>query len=147
MLVILLIQDRGIASTASAQKWLAIIVLVPLLLVGLVPIFTGAINWMNVTNLVPPTAAYSGVDGAWTNGGWTLFLGGLYIAAWSTYGFETAVCYTAELKDPRRDTFRAIFYSGLLCMRVLLPDPLFVSGRSGTRGHAGGGHRGRHGRR
>ncbi|MEO8240809.1 MAG: amino acid permease, partial [bacterium] len=58
MLVILLIQERGIAGTAVAQKWLAIIVLTPLLLVGLVPILTGAINWMNVTNLVPPTAAY-----------------------------------------------------------------------------------------
>jgi amino acid transporter len=76
-------------------------VLIPLLLVGLVPILTGSINWMNVTNLVPPTAAYSGVNGEWNIGGWTLFLGGMYIAAWSTYGFETAVCYTRELKDPK----------------------------------------------
>ena len=121
MLIIFAIQHRGIASTASAQKWLAIIVLVPLLLVGLVPIFTGPIDWANVTGLVPPTAAYSGVDGTWNIGGWTLFLGGLYIAAWSTYGFETAVCYTRELKNPKTDTFKAIFYSGLLCMRVLLP--------------------------
>lgn len=81
MLIILMIQERGIASTASAQKYLAIIVLVPLLLVGLVPLLTGSINWMNVTNLVPPTAAYSGVDGEWNIGGWTLFLGGMYIAA------------------------------------------------------------------
>lgn len=50
-----------------------------------------------------------------SNGGWTLFLGGLYIAAWSTYGFETAVCYTRELKNPKTDTFKAIFYSGLAC--------------------------------
>ena len=112
MLIILAIQHRGVASTASAQKWLAIIVLTPLLLVGLVPIVTGSINWMNVTQLTPPAA---GPQGEWTLGGWTLFLGGMYIAAWSTYGFETAVCYTRELKDPRRDTFRAIFYSGLLC--------------------------------
>ena len=89
MLIMLAIQHRGIASTASAQKVLAIIVLVPLLLVGLVPIFTGAIDSANVTHLLPPTAAYSGVDGDWSIGGWTLFLGGLYIAAWSTYGFET----------------------------------------------------------
>jgi amino acid transporter len=60
MLIILMIQEKGIASTASAQKWLAIIVLVPLLLVGLVPILTGAINWMNVTNLVPPSASLFG---------------------------------------------------------------------------------------
>ncbi len=134
MLVILTIQHRGIASTATAQKWLAIIVLVPLLLVGLVPIFTGAIDTMNVTNLLPPTAAYSGVDGEWNIGGWTLFLGGLYIAAWSTYGFETAVCYTRELKDPKTDTFRAIFYSGLLCCVFFFIIPFAFQGVLGQEG-------------
>ncbi len=134
MLIILFIQEKGIASTASAQKYLAIIVLVPLLLVGLVPLFTGAINWMNVTNLVPPTAAYSGVDGDWSIGGWTLFLGGLYIAAWSTYGFETAVCYTRELKDPKTDTFRAIFYSGLLCVVFFFLIPFSFQGVLGQEG-------------
>ncbi len=139
MLIILAIQHRGVAQTASAQKWLAIIVLVPLLLVGLVPIFTGAIDWMNVTNLVPPTAAYSGVDGEWNVGGWTLFLGGMYIAAWSTYGFETAVCYTRELKDPRRDTFRAIFYSGLLCAVFFVLIPFSFQGVLGQEGMLAGG--------
>ena len=134
MLIMLYIQERGIASTASAQKWLAIIVLVPLLLVGLVPIFTGAINMSNVTNLLPPTAAYSGVDGEWNVGGWTLFMGGLYIAAWSTYGFETAVCYTRELKDPKTDTFRAIFYSGLLCCVFFFIIPFSFQGVLGTEG-------------
>jgi amino acid transporter len=134
MLLILLIQHRGIAQTASAQKVLAIIVLVPLLLVGLVPILTGQINSINVTNLLPPTAAYSGVDGTWNLGGWTLFLGGLYIAAWSTYGFETAVCYTSELKNPRTDTFKAIFYSGLLCCVFFFLIPFSFQGVLGTSG-------------
>ncbi len=134
MLIILAIQHRGVAQTASAQKWLAIIVLVPLLLVGLVPILTGAINTMNVTNLLPPTAAYSGVDGEWNIGGWTLFLGGMYIAAWSTYGFETAVCYTRELKDPKTDTFRAIFYSGLLCAVFFFLIPFAFQGVLGQEG-------------
>ena len=134
MLIILMIQERGIAGTAVAQKWLAIIVLVPLLLIGLLPLFNGSINWMNVTNLVPPTAAYSGVNGEWNVGGWTLFLGGLYIAAWSTYGFETAVCYTRELKDPKADTFRAIFYSGLLCMVFFFLIPFSFQGVYGIEG-------------
>lgn len=134
MLIILFIQEKGIASTASAQKYLAIIVLIPLLLVGLVPLLNGSINWMNVTNLVPPTAAYSGVDGEWNIGGWTLFLGGLYIAAWSTYGFETAVCYTRELKDPKTDTFRAIFYSGLLCVVFFFLIPFSFQGVYGVEG-------------
>ncbi|OYU39678.1 MAG: amino acid permease [Pseudorhodobacter sp. PARRP1] len=131
MLIMMVIQHRGIAATASAQKVLAVIVLVPLLLVGLVPIFTGSINSMNVTGIVPPSAPYSGVNGAWNIGGWTLFLGGMYIAAWSTYGFETAVCYTAELKDPKRDTFRAIFYSGLLCILFFFLIPFSFQGYYG----------------
>lgn len=134
MLIILRIQHGGIASTANAQKWLAIIVLVPLLLVGLVPILTGQIASANVTNLLPPSAAYSGTDGAWNIGGWTLFLGGLYIAAWSTYGFETAVCYTSELKDPKTDTFKAIFYSGLLCCVFFFLIPFSFQGVLGTQG-------------
>lgn len=135
MLIIFAIQHRGIASTAAAQKVLAIIVLVPLLLVGLVPIFTGAIQSANVTALVPPTASYSGVDAAgWTLGGWTLFLGGLYIAAWSTYGFETAVCYTRELKNPKTDTFKAILFSGLLCCVFFFLVPFSFQG---VLGHSG----------
>lgn len=134
MLIMLAIQHRGIATTASAQKVLAVIVLVPLLLVGLIPIVTGEINTMNVTGIVPPTAAYSGVNGSWNVGGWTLFLGGMYIAAWSTYGFETAVCYTAELKDPKRDTFRAIFYSGLLCIVFFFLIPFSFQGVYGLSG-------------
>jgi amino acid transporter len=106
---------------------------VPLLLVGLVPILTGAIklderDQSRAADGRPiPALMANG-----TIGGWTLFLGGLYIAAWSTYGFETAVCYTRELKNPRTDTFKAIFYSGLLCCVVLLPDPLRLPGRSGA---------------
>ncbi|MDE2445088.1 MAG: APC family permease [Alphaproteobacteria bacterium] len=134
MLIMFAIQHRGIASTATAQKWLAIIVLTPLLLVGLVPIFTGAIQSANVTGLVPPTAGYSGVDGTWSLGGWTLFLGGLYIAAWSTYGFETAVCYTRELKNPKTDTFKAIFYSGLLCCLFFFLVPFAFQGVLGQAG-------------
>ncbi len=134
MLLMLAIQHRGIASTAKAQKLLALVVLIPLFLVGLVPILTGAIDTMNVTGLVPPTAAYSGVDGTWSNGGWTLFLGALYIAAWSTYGFETAVCYTSELKNPKTDTFKAIIYSGLLCCVFFFLIPFAFQGVLGQSG-------------
>jgi amino acid transporter len=134
MLIIFAIQHGGIASTAVSQKWMAIIVLVPLLLVGLIPIFTGAIQSANVTGIVPPTAGYSGVDGAWDIGGWTLFLGAMYIAAWSTYGFETAVCYTAEFKNPKTDTFKAIFYSGLLCCVFFFIIPYSFQGVLGQEG-------------
>ena len=134
MFIIVAIQYRGIAQTAATQKVLAIVVLVPLFLVGIVPIVTGSINYMNVTDIVPPSAAYAGDAGSWNVGGWTLFLGALYIAAWSTYGFETAVCYTAELRDPARDTFKAIFFSGLLCVLFFFLIPFSFQGYFGAEG-------------
>lgn len=48
--------------------------------------------------------------------GITVFAAGMFLAAWSTYGLKTAVCYTGEFKNPKTDTFKAIFYSGLLCV-------------------------------
>ena len=134
MLIIFAIQHRGIASTANAQKVLAVIVLVPLFLVGIVPILTGSIDMMNVTQIVPPSVAYGGDVGAWDIGGWTLFLGAMYIAAWSTYGFETAVCYTAEMKNPATDTFKAIFFSGLLCIVFFFMIPFSFQGVFGAAG-------------
>ena len=105
------------------------------LVVGLVPILIGKIDLVELsTGLVPPTAAYSGRSRQWNNGGWTLFFGGLFIAAWSTYAFETAVCYTREFKNPQRDTFRAIFYSGLLCLFFYFLVPFTFQG---VLGHAG----------
>ncbi len=52
----------------------------------------------------------------------------MFLAAWSTYGFETAVCYTGEFKNPKSDTFKAIFYSGLLCVVVYTLVPFAFQG-------------------
>lgn len=134
MLIIFLIQHRGILGTANVQKIVGVIVIVPLVLIGLVPIVTGSVDYTNFQGLVPPTAAYAGDEGTWNINGWTLFLGGLFIAAWSTYGFETAVCYTREFKDPKTDTFKAIFYSGLLCMAIYFLVPFTFQGVLGHEG-------------
>ncbi|RWM24368.1 amino acid permease, partial [Mesorhizobium sp.] len=72
--------------------------------------------------------------GTWNIAGWTLALGGMFIAAWSTYGFETAVCYTSEFKNPGTDTFKAIFYSGLLCMLLFILVPFTFQGVLGLNG-------------
>ncbi|MCA3562372.1 MAG: APC family permease [Aestuariivirga sp.] len=134
MLAIFAIQHRGILGTANAQKWLAIIVLVPLLLVGIIPILEGSINFANFSPLVPPSNVYVTTDGTWNNPGWTLFFAGLFIAAWSTYGFETAVCYTRELKNPATDAFKAIFFSGLLCILFFFLVPFTFQGVLGLEG-------------
>ncbi|AWC25495.1 MULTISPECIES: APC family permease [Aminobacter] len=134
MLMTFAIQHRGILGTASVQKIVGMLVIIPLLIVGVVPIITGQINWDNYSPLVPLAAAYAPEPGSWNTAGWTLALGGMFIAAWSTYGFETAVCYTREFKNPATDTFKAIFYSGLLCMLLYILVPFTFQGVLGING-------------
>jgi len=133
LLITFAIQHRGILQAARIQMILAIAALLPLLLVGLYPIFTGDLPAQHLFPLYPlaKDAAGKVIDGAWDMSGVTLMAGGLFIAAWSTYGFETAVCYTREFRDPRRDTVKAIIYSGLLCIVFFTLVPLAFQGALG----------------
>ena len=134
MLITFAVQHRGILGTARVQKWIGLVVIVPMAIVGIVPLFTGAVDWSNFSPLVPLSAAYAPEPGSWNIAGWTLALGGMFIAAWSTYGFETAVCYTSEFRDPGKDTFKAIFYSGLLCIALFSLVPFTFQGVLGLEG-------------
>ncbi len=134
LLIAFMIQHRGISSTARAQVILGCVALLPLILIGVVPLLSGDVLRSNLFPLVPLAKDATGrvIPGAWDMAGITLFAGGLFIAAWSTYGFETAVCYTREFRDPKTDTFKAIFYSGLLCIFVFTIVPLSFQGVLGV---------------
>ena len=134
MLITFAIQHRGILGTANVQRYIGLAVIIPMLIVGIVPIITGQIDWSNFTPLQPLKAAYAPELGEWNIGGWTLILGAMFIAAWSTYGFETAVCYTSEFRNPGSDTFKAIFYSGLLCLVLFSLVPFTFQGVLGLNG-------------
>ncbi len=138
MLVCFAIQHRGILGTANVQKYIGLLVIIPMLIVGLVPIVTGQINWSNYTPLVPLAAPNAPALGSWNIPGWTLILGGMFIAAWSTYAFETAICYTSEFRNPGTDTFKAIFYSGLLCVLIYTLVPFTFQGVLGLDGMLAG---------
>lgn len=124
------IQDGGILRSANTTKILGISAMIPLILIGLVPILTGDIVKTHFFPLVPLAHDAAGrvVAGTWNMSGITVLAGGMFLAAWSTYGFETAVCYTSELKNPKTDTFKAIFYSGLLCVVVYTLVPFGFQG-------------------
>ncbi len=133
LLTVFGIQHGGILRSAKTTMLLAITALVPLMLIGIVPLVTEDMPTQHFFPLSP--LAYDSVghviDGTWNIDGWVLMAGGLFIAAWSTYGFETAVCYTREFKDPKRDTFKAIIYSGLLCIAVFTLVPIAFQGHLG----------------
>ena len=136
LLIAFAIQHRGISSTARTQVVLGVIALVPLLLIGLVPLLTGDLPRHNLWPIVPLAHDLAGhpVNGTWNAAGISVFMGGLFVAAWSTYGFETAVCYTREFRDPARDTYKAILSSGLLCIVVFSLVPISFQGVLGLGG-------------
>jgi amino acid transporter len=130
------IQHRGILSAARVQMVFAISSLLPLLLIGVIPLVTGDVPRGHFLPFVPLAHGLDGRvgAGAWNLKGLTVMAGGLFIAGYSTYGFETAVCYTREFRDPARDTFRAIFFSGLLCLFVFTLVPIAFQGALGLAG-------------
>jgi len=130
LLAVKFIQDGGILRSANTTKILGISAMIPLLLIGVVPILTGDTPKANFFPLVPLAHDAAGrvADGTWNMAGITVFAAGMFLAAWSTYGFETAVCYTGEFKNPKTDTFKAIFYSGLLCVVVYTLVPFAFQG-------------------
>jgi amino acid transporter len=127
MLIVFGIQHRGILGTARVQMIVGLIIVITMLIFGVVPILEGKVQGANFSPIVP-------ISGAWDLGGWTLVLGGMFIAAWSTYAFETSICYTSEFRNPATDTFKAIFYSGLLCMLLYILVPFTFQGVLGVSG-------------
>ncbi|MEW9804550.1 APC family permease [Mesorhizobium sp. ZMM04-5] len=138
MLIVFSIQHRGILGTANVQKFIGLVVIIPMLIVGIVPILTGQINWDNYSPFVPLAEAYAPEPGEWNIAGWTLVFGGMFIAAWSAYAFETSICFTSEFKNPARDTVRAILYSGLLCLVLYSIVPFTFQGVLGLEGMLAG---------
>lgn len=136
LLAVFALQHHGILRAARVQLVLGVASLVPLLIIGAVPLVTGQISWASFTPFSPLAfdAAKKAVAGPWDRHGWTLLAGGLFIAAWSTYAFETAVCYTREFKKPATDTFKAIFWSGVLCLAVFTIVPFAFQGALGLDG-------------
>ncbi len=130
LVIVKLIQDGGILRSANTTKIIGITAMIPLILIGVVPILTGDLVKDNFFPLVPLAHDAAGLvtNGRFDMAGVTVIAAGMFLAAWSTYGFETAVCYTGEFKNPKTDTFKAIFYSGLLCVVVYTLVPFAFQG-------------------
>ncbi|MBO0851434.1 MAG: amino acid permease, partial [Pseudonocardia sp.] len=80
LLLVFALQHHGILRAARVQTVVGLAVLLPLLVVGVVPLLTGDVVAHNFQPFAP-------ISGAWDRPGWTLFAGGLFLAAWSAYAF------------------------------------------------------------
>jgi amino acid transporter len=136
LLLTFALQHHGAARAAHFQKILGIACMLPLLLVGIIPLITGDLPTENLFPILPMVRDAAGDIGfgTWNAAGLTLLAGAMFGAGWSTYGFETAVCYTREFRDPAKDTARAIFASGFLCIAIFTLVPLVFQASLGLEG-------------
>jgi amino acid transporter len=136
LLLTFALQHHGAARAAYVQKILGAACLAPLILVGLVPLITGDMPRDHLLPLLPMLRDAAGAAhfGTWNGYGLTLLMGAMFGAGWTTYGFETAVCYTREFRNPARDTPRAIIASGVLCIVIFALVPLAFQSSLGVSG-------------
>ncbi len=134
MLAVFAIQHRGILRTAQIQTLLTIAALLPLFIVCIIPLLSGNVHVDNFSPFTPLAKDDAGtvIAGVWDREGLKYFMGGLFIAAWSAYAFETSVCYMSEFKNPGRDMPRAIIVSGLICIVAYVTVPVVFQGFFGT---------------
>lgn len=131
LLLIFMIQHYGIAKAAKIQRIFSRIALVIIFCIALAPIVTGRIPLENIC----PLSIGNGETGV---SGWGIVFAAMFIAGYSTYGFETAVCYVSEFKDPRKDTFKAILSAGILCLLAFSLVPFSFQGFLGKEGLSAG---------
>jgi amino acid transporter len=110
LLISFAIQHRNILSTARAQTIVGVAVLLPLLIVGFVPLITGDVAMRRFSPLrleptLPPRPGTRPVGHS--------SLAGSSSLPGRPNAFETAICYTSEFRDPDTDTYKAILYSGI----------------------------------
>ena len=122
LLAIFWINHFSIKDSARIQQVLGVISIVPLALLIIVPIFQGKVHFDNLTPFAPP-------NGHWLSWGtFEAVAAGLFVAAWSAYAFETAICYTSEYRNPGRDAPRAIMAAGAINLVFYVLGPIVLLG-------------------
>lgn len=101
---------KGLEGGAKAQLILAAITIVPILIIVMVPLFTGDFHMNNITDEVVPAGW------KWDGNAILMILGCFTVAQWSAVGWESAATYGAEYKEPSKDVPKALISCGLLCL-------------------------------
>ena len=87
------------------------------LLSGLVPVFSGSVDWQRAFDF-HLTTPFSGVFGDITS-----LMAGLYLIGFAAPAFEAAACHVGETRDPQRNVPRAMFSAAVMSSVyfILLP--------------------------
>ena len=106
---------------------MAIFAMGPLLVIALSPIYRA--HLFHAANILP----FVPLHGSWTSGAsWMLMIKWAFIAAWSSYAFESASTVVAELKDPHKDAPKAMIAASIVGMFAYGVVPLVMLGIVGV---------------
>ena len=119
------INCRGISAGAALQVALSITVLLLLVL-----LFGGATARFSMARLLPvaPPAGWSSWQGV------AAVAGALFLAGWTCYGAELAICLAAEYRRGTRDALRCLSVVALVTFVVYAVVPALITGVIGSRG-------------
>ncbi len=108
---------RGIHFTSLVAIPIATVSSLLALISGLVPIFTGHVNWQQASTF-HLTVPFSGGFGAITS-----LMAGLYLIGFAAPAFEQAACHVGEQRHPEKDQPRSLYAAGAMAgvYFILLP--------------------------
>jgi amino acid transporter len=139
-----LINYFGIAGGAKMGWILTACCIIPLFVLTVLPFVEGKIIWSNFVPFLPLDYRFQfnyslGLPPVYCTSWFTWpaiygIIGGLFIAAWSTYGYEAAAVYTAEYANPRRDTALAIGVATIFVAFFFILLPIVAIGVDGIQG-------------
>ena len=117
----------GLKTGVWMSAAMAVFAMGPLLVIALSPIYRA--HLFHAANILP----FVPLKGSWTSGAsWMLMIKWAFIAAWSSYAFESASTVVAELKDPHRDAPKAMIAASIVGMFAYGVVPLVMLGIVGV---------------
>jgi amino acid transporter len=118
---------RGLEGGGKIALVLALVSLIPIIVILLGNI--GSFNFGNITD-----AWVFPVSGSDSFMSIILILGCMGLGQWSSCAWETAAIYGPEYKDPGKDTPKALFGCGIICLIMYFIVPFLVYGEIGQTG-------------
>ena len=132
-----IMSSRGLEGGGKLAMVLAIISLIPIIIILVGDI--GNFQFSNISNAWHfPVVGYSDMMSI------VLVLGCFGLGQWSSCAWETAAIYGPEYKDPGRDTPKALFSCGLICLALYFLVPFLMYGEIGQGGLEAAGYHSLH---
>jgi len=125
---IIIINCRGLSSSATISYVLTVLSLAPLCIITILPFINGKFVLSNITNTWLPT------DWIWDIHHIMIVFGILAMAEWSACAWETAAIYGPEYKNPNSDILKALLVCGVFCFFTYIFVQTAVTGTLGIDG-------------